>query len=309
MFKRKKDDINAFGQPEVEQIIDELQSDDVEMVRALLSLRQEPGAALHRRLKEVTGMEQNQQSERAGRMGRPMLMPRLALRAAAFAAVFVLAAVLLLATVPSVRAAIGRFFEQRFGLVVVEPAALTVPAVAEPDEDREVQVVEEVIPPRTFEEIQAQTPFRIPLPALVPDGLELWAARMSEYGAGESGGSNGEQEVVVVLTYKPTAASAYDPSAALSLQVHNRTGVEGGYAVTASAEESVTVNGAPAVYARGVWERPDENEPLDPANMIWDADADAAMLSWEADGFTYTLTGYLLELSREDYVRIAESVR
>jgi hypothetical protein len=254
-------------------------------------------------------MERSKQLQQAGHVDARASLPRLALRVGAFAAVFIVAAVLLLATVPSVRAAIGRFFEQRFGLVFVDPAELEAPVVAEPDEGREVQVVEEVILPRSFEEVQAQTPFRIPLPALVPDGLEQWAARMSEYGAGESGGSNGEREIVVMVTYKPTAASAYDPSAALSLKVHNRTGVEGGYAVAASAEEAVTVNGAPAVYARGAWERPDENEPLDPANMIWDADAAAAMLSWEADGFTYTLDGYLLGLSREDYVRIAESVR
>lgn len=305
MFRRKKNDVNDFGQTDIEQMMAELQSDDVKMVTTLLSLRQEPGATLRRRVQEVTEMERNKQLP----MDTPASRPRLALRLGAFAAVIVVAAVLLLATVPSVRAAIGRFFEQRFGLVVVEPAELTVPAVAAPDEDREVQVIEEVIPPHTFEEIQAQTPFRIPLPALVPDELELSATYMSDYGARESAESNDEPVIVVVMIYKPTKAAAHDPSASLSLNVLNRTGMEGGYAVAAGAEEVVTVNGAPAVYARGTWERPDENDPLDPAHMIWDADADAAMLSWEADGFTYTLQGYSLGLTREDYIQIAESVR
>lgn len=255
-------------------------------------------------------MEHSQQLQQANQADTRASRTRLALRGGAFAAVFlVVAAFLLLATVPSVRAALGRIFEQRFGLVFVDTAELELPVVAKPSENREVQVVEEVVPSRSFEEIQAETPFPIPLPVLVPDGLELSATYMSEYGAGEDAEANDESEIIVVLIYKPTDAADYDPSASLSLNVLNRTGMEGGYAVAAGAEESVAVNGAPAVYARGAWERPDENEPLDPAHMVWDADADAAMLSWEADGFTYTLQGYLLGLSREDYVQIAESVR
>ncbi|MDT8307537.1 MAG: hypothetical protein RRC07_16510 [Anaerolineae bacterium] len=297
--------------------MEELQLEDAALVQALVALRSRPRIALQERVKAITETERLERAEGVQEVIGGHVLPslsRLALRAGAVAAILFVAALLLLATVPSVRAAFGRIMQQRFGLVLVEPDAFEAPAFTEPLEDSEVHVEERVVAPLSFEEVQARVPFSIPVPQLLPDGLELWAAHMSEYPASENTGSDSAQtqaepQVVVVLTYKPSGDAAYDPSAALTLIVTNRTGTEGGYAVAASAEESVEVNGKPAVYARGSWQRVDENEPPDPANMVWDGNADATMLSWEADGFTFTLQGYLLGLSREEYIQIAESVK
>jgi hypothetical protein len=44
-------------------------------------------------------------------------------------------------------------------------------------------------------------------------------------------------------------------------------------------------------------------------NGVWDDTADNTLLSWEADGFTYTLQSYLLGLTRDELIQIAESIR
>jgi hypothetical protein len=72
----------------------------------------------------------------------------------------------------------------------------------------------------------------------------------------------------------------------------------GGYAVPAAAVQQVRVGGQPAVYARGSWDK----------SGNWNGDANAELLSWEKDGLAYVLSASGLDLSREDMIRIAESL-
>jgi hypothetical protein len=59
------------------------------------------------------------------------------------------------------------------------------------------------------------------------------------------------------------------------------------------------VHGRPAIYARGG----------NGDRGGWDATVDAGLLSWHDDGFTYVLQFSGLGLSRDELIRIAESVR
>jgi hypothetical protein len=308
MFESKNDDFDAVGQYEDARMLDEFQPDEIELVQGLLSLRQVPSGRLQQRVQKIGKAGHSRQPPEARRAGRRAYWPRLLLRSGVLAGTLAVTVLLLLATVPSVRAALDRLFEQRFGLVLVDPSRLEAPvnAGASGEQARDVEEDVEVVPPLSFDEVQARVGFPIPQPAVIPEGLALAATHFSHY---PPRGGESTPQTVVVLAYRPAGGPAAEPEAALTLVVTDRTVVEGCYAVPAAAEEQVTVNGAPAVYARGAWERTNDDEPPALANMAWDAGTDAAMLSWEAEGYTYTLQGFLLGLSREDYIRIAESVR
>jgi hypothetical protein len=73
----------------------------------------------------------------------------------------------------------------------------------------------------------------------------------------------------------------------------------GGYVLPSSAAQNVRVNGHAAVYAHGSWDE----------FRRWNGTADAALLSWEENGFTYVLSFSGLGLSRDDVIRIAASLR
>lgn len=112
---------------------------------------------------------------------------------------------------------------------------------------------------------------------------------------GSGGSATGELSAVkVILSYVATDGSSK------GLHIDQVTGsAAGGLAVPAGQEQAAVVNGRPAVYVHGAW-RKDET---------WDATADSGILSWEAGGFTYLVQYSGLGLTREDLVRIAESLR
>lgn len=128
---------------------------------------------------------------------------------------------------PAVRAAFGRMVQQRFGLVLVEHR----------HQGAEVYAVERNISPEGFEEAQAQVPFPIPLPTLLPEGFELWAIRV---GSGAHGDSIDEQgnlitmthPIQVILQFKPneSSKSKYRPNATIGLDIMDQIGLQGGYA-------------------------------------------------------------------------------
>ena len=318
MSHHTKLESGVFRQQAVEEIVAELQLENDELVRALVELRLPSSHALRQRVRAITKTEQATGIDKAG-VSHPErmlpLLPRLALRAGAVTAILLVALLLLTATVPSVRAAVGRIMQQRFGLVLVEPALEVTTATETELEEGEI-LTEVIIPPISLEEAQAQVPFTIPMPTILPEGFELWAARVGTGPYGESMDENGnriaiEPPVKVILHFKPDEDSQiqYHPEATLGLDIFDRTDLAGGYAIQAGNEEEVEVNNNSAIFVQGAWIKIEENKPPDPNNMIWDATADAAMLSWEAGGFTYVLSGSHLGLAREDYIRIAESLR
>jgi len=318
MFRHTKIESGVFRQQTVEEIMAELQLENDELVRVLVELRLPSSHALKQRVLAITDMEQAPEMDKVsmphtGRM-LPLLL-RFALRAGAVTAILLVAVLLLIATVPSVRAAVGRIMQQRFGLVLVEPALEDTPATETELEEGEKLTEVKVMPSISLEEAQAQVPFTIPMPTILPEGFDLWAARVGTGPHGESMDAEGTRIVIepatqVILAFKPDEASQsrYHPEATLGLDILDRAGLSGGYAAPAGSEQEVEVSGNGAVFVKGAWIRPDENKPPSSDNIIWDDTADAGMLSWEANGFTYILSGSYLRLSREDYIRIAESV-
>ena len=318
MSHHTKLDSGAFRQQAVEEIVAELQLENDELVRALVELRLPSSRVLRQRVRAITDIEQATGVDKTN-VPHPERMlpwlPRLVLRAGAVTAILLVAVLLLIATVPSVRAAVGRIMQQRFGLVLVEPALEATTATETELEEGEI-LTEVIIPPISLEEAQAQVPFTIPMPTILPEGFELWATRMGTGPHGESIDEDGNRIVIeppvkVILHFKPDEDSQirYHPEATIGLDIFDRTDLAGGYAIQAGNEEEVEVNNNRAIFVQGAWIKIEENKPPDPNNMVWAATVDAAMLSWEANGFTYVLSGSHLGLSREDYIRIAESIR
>lgn len=176
---------------------------------------------------------------------------------------------------------------QRFGIVLLGPepgTRVTQPAQAPVGTWSQPRQVEAGVPhpvDRPLEEVQRQVDFQIRTPTWLPDGIVLRGAVAS--GDGQA----------AVASYR----AIRDPNIGLSVQMR-RGRQAGGYGVPASAIEDVWVHGVSAVYARGAWTK----------DGTWNDSADAHMLSWEDKGFTYYLSSSGLGLSREDLVRIAESL-
>lgn len=139
-------------------------------------------------------------------------------------------------------------------------------------------------------EAQQQVPFRIPLPTWVPEGVMLQGAFV---GKGPSTAAH-TAPLAVTLSYQLLG----NPMAGMSITIRDGPAV-GGYAVPAGTDEETVVNGRPAIFIRGAWTR----------EGAWNATADATMLSWEVDGFTYVVSTSGLGLTREEVVWIAESLR
>ena len=62
--------------------------------------------------------------------------------------------------------------------------------------------------------------------------------------------------------------------------------------------EDVLVNGERAIYIRGAWDR----------EMVWHSDSDLQTLAWASGGFAFMLQGSDLDLSREEFIVIAEGI-
>lgn len=137
------------------------------------------------------------------------------------------------------------------------------------------------IPAISLAEAQKQVSFQIPQPGWLPEGLTLKGAHVNPpnwanvfYGRadGKEGG--------------------------LGIEVAQGTG-QTGYVFPDSAKQPVTVNGQPAIYIHGAWNGQGQ----------WNDNEDAAALEWSANGFAFHLSCSGLGLSRDDVVRIAESLR
>lgn len=137
------------------------------------------------------------------------------------------------------------------------------------------------IPLVSFEEAQQRIPFHIPVPTWLPEGMTLRGAHV--------------QGDWINLSY---AGSANRASSGMGIEI-SRGQVSGNYVVPDSAKQSVVANGRTATYVHGAWNQ----------QMQWDGTVDAGSLTWEANGFTYRLGYSALALSREDIIRIAESLR
>jgi hypothetical protein len=137
------------------------------------------------------------------------------------------------------------------------------------------------IPALTLAEAQKQIAFNIPQPGWLPAGLILKGSHV-----------NPPNWANVFYGY------ADGKEAGLGIQVAPSTGLPN-YVFPESARQPVIVNGQPATYIHGAWN----------AQGQWNDNEDAAALEWSANGFAFHLSGSDLGLTREDLIRIAESVK
>jgi hypothetical protein len=191
----------------------------------------------------------------------------------------------LLAATPA-RAAVGNAVThsgilQRFGIMLVSPNA-TPGANTERHAQVSATSTGPATPGLTLEEAQQRVSFLIRTPSWLPPHVVFRGALVP----------SGDTSVVVA--YQRLG----DRSRGMFIQIRPG-GVAGGYAVPSSASQQVQVSGQAAVYARGSWDRVG----------TWHGDADAGLLSWQQDGMDYVLSWSGLGLSREDAIRIAESMR
>lgn len=223
----------------------------------------------------------------------------LRLKVAIGLAVLALASIGLLVSVPSTQAAIVHML-QRFGLVLIDPSAMksTTSVKAEP--------VGQPTPPLTLAEAQSQAPFPIRIPTWLPEGLALAGA----YVKLDNGLAADRKPLAdVTVIYHRTSEPQGTTPGEMLLTITSRPN-PAGFVVPNSREQEAMINGQAGVYTHGGWRDDGQGDPQTAlGNLRWDDALDEARLSWTEDGLTYTLQAVGLGLSREDMVRIAESLR
>jgi hypothetical protein len=204
---------------------------------------------------------------------------------------------------------------QRFGLIVINTEVIDEPSQGPASHEQATTSAQPVpeaqafVPKKlSFAEAQRRTPFPIRLPTWLPAEMTLTALDVGEGGWGCSALTMEDcakikPPVSVHVLYRPQD----NTEANLALDVTEITPEGGGgVGVPASDIQLATVHGQPAVYVQGAWQQKRENDPRD---LVWNKAVDQQMLSWQEHGQTYVLSSYQLGLSREDMIRIAESIR
>jgi Domain of unknown function (DUF4367) len=189
----------------------------------------------------------------------------------------VLAVAVVLAAAPPTRTLLGSGM-QRFGTILVQSGLI--PGSSQPLSSASPDV--QPLTPVSLEEARQRVDFSIPTPTWLPAGVVFRNAFVS---------SDNE---TVVLSYQLSG----DPSKGLFIQI-KKGQAAGGYVIPSSASQNVTVDGHPAVYAGGAWD----------SSGKWNGVANAGLLSWQDNGFTYVLSFSGLALTRADMIRIADSIR
>jgi len=202
-------------------------------------------------------------------------------------------------------AAISDALRQRFGLVAGAPQVITrPPGACVPTLPPDVQPYDVLtphcgsggdtmkvihVPPTSLADAQAHVGFPIHTPSWLPASVAFVGVRVLP--------PADDPELVFLAGGRRLTGPG--------LRIGERQGTGGGgSAVPASAIENVMVNGRPAVYAKGDYEEAVGQGP----GGVWTPGADVQELSWEQSGITYDLTASGLRLTREDVIRVAESV-
>jgi hypothetical protein len=150
-------------------------------------------------------------------------------------------------------------------------------------------------------EIQSRLPFALRIPGWLPEGLTYQGGSVAEDPSGKACVqaicSTSTPIYDIILNY-----GWEDPSrGGLNLQIWSGQ-PSGGYVFPQSAEQSVQVNGRDAAYVLQTWEANSQTGQMNPGGV--------QALSWQdQNGFTYLLMTGNLELSRQDLIRMAESIK
>lgn len=210
--------------------------------------------------------------------------------------------IVLLAVSPQARAAAQQF--QRFALILIGVQPVQNPNMqAFPPQNGPTQAATEkrILPNMSLAEIQFRLPFALPVPGWLPKGLTYHGGLVAEEPSGKPCAqaicSTSTPIYDIVLTYGWEDSS----KSGLNLQIWSGQ-PGGGYVFPQSAEQSVQVNGRAATYVLQTWEADPQAGQMTPGGT--------QVLSWQGqNGFTYLLTTGNLELSRQDMIRIAESIK
>lgn len=200
-----------------------------------------------------------------------------------------------------IRGRIPAVVQQRPGVALVDstavPPALPPPSTPTTRASQQATAIPAVatsgsfrITPISLAEAQQQVPWPIRQPAWLPLGLTLQGVQVVSNTTATSMPSGPFQ---TVLLYRPSA----EASSVLAIE-QTANWYQGRYGFPASAAQDVRVNGQPATYVAGVWT----------SGGQWDATANVGTLSWQEGEFTYTARFNELGLTREDLIRIAESL-
>lgn len=214
----------------------------------------------------------------------------------------VLAVAAIIAT-PAITTA-GQHILQQFGLILIERTQLFTTQEQGGANSSGITAAPAEVPPAPQPEFvsldvaRGQLTFPLPVPAWVPDGLELRGALV---GVPYSDASKPPMSVTVV--YDKVAARPGAQDSQLALEVAHGSMLPA-YLVSNSRAAETTVGGRPAIYVQGRW-----GLAADGITVEWDPQADSSMLSWEQDGLTYVLRASGMALTIDDLVRIAESLK
>jgi hypothetical protein len=150
-------------------------------------------------------------------------------------------------------------------------------------------------------EIQSRLPFALPIPGWLPEGLTYQGGSVAEdpsrKACVQAICSTSTPIYEIVLNYHWA-----DPAKGwLNLQIWSGQ-PSGGYVFPQSAEQSVQVNGRAATYVLQTWEASPQTGQMNPGGL--------QALSWQdQNGFAYLLTTGDIDLSRQDLIRMAESIK
>lgn len=236
-------------------------------------------------------------SELKGR--RPRMIARTYKGYALITGLGILLAAIVLA-VPQAHASIKEVI-QRMGMELVTP-----------DQGPEGAVVTNLEPVRitpppsmTLEEIQKQFPYKLLVPTWLPDDLSLSHADVFQSSPDE----NTPGSPCVKLSYRPTSAPLDDPRH-ISFKVSLGEECGGPFLLPAAKEQAVQVNGQPGSFVQGGWRSDGKGDPETAyAHLQWDDSIGDAYLAWEQEGLHYFIAALELGLTREEMIRIAESIR
>lgn len=239
---------------------------------------------LWERVEDALGPGEGSQIERGGQ--------RFPSRRFAFAGILVVLVIVLgLSLVPGVRAAAGEVI-QRFGLVLVGEGEPRQERFETPSTRPTVGGYEiDAVP---LEQAQAQVPFPIPRPMWLPEFLEFRHARV---GTGPYTGAQ-TPPISVVLGFEPKEGFPELEDGGMFLQIYEGR-ISGGYAIPEQTAQQIEAGGQSFTFAQGAWRM----------GGGWNRDADAGLLTWRDEDFTYVIGYSGLGLDADDLIRIALSVR
>ncbi len=205
----------------------------------------------------------------------------------------VLVVVFGLMSVPSAQGRIDGML-RRFGLALVSSTSVMPNAPQWRDQiDEQLLANGVLISMPSIEEAQRRVPFPIYLPESLPDGLSMTD--------------------IYIITSPPsgprrsisTVGVTYRDGDGRTVFIRETLGVSEGSGVPESEIQDSRVNGQPALYAQGGWKPEGDAGP----SLQWVGTMDRKLLSWESGGITYVVDAYGLDLSHDDMIRIAESIR